>query len=168
LLLLIFGGELAVGALFSIGAIAQYVAFTIPIFIRIFFVGNRFRAGPWNLGRLSMPIGIVACSFVVLMTPIMCFPAYKGRDLDDQDMNWTAVVYGVPMCLTLIWWVVSARKWFKGPKVNLEHMMLGRDETTYVGQEVEGVKVDSASSTGSQAEQGGGYPSEKKTAFEVK
>lgn len=81
MLFLIFGGPLAAGALFSIGAIAQYVAFTIPIMIRIFFVGNRFRAGPWNLGRYSLPVGIVGCSFVVLMTPIMCFPAYKGDNL---------------------------------------------------------------------------------------
>lgn len=32
------------------------------------------------------------------------------------------------MLLVSIWWVVSARKWFKGPKVNLEHLMLGRED----------------------------------------
>lgn len=32
------------------------------------------------------------------------------------------------MLLVIIWWVISARKWFKGPKVNLEHLMLGRDD----------------------------------------
>ncbi|BFZ63516.1 GABA/polyamine transporter [Saitoella coloradoensis] len=26
------------------------------------------------------------------------------------------------------WWAVSARKWFRGPKVNVEHMMLDRLE----------------------------------------
>ena len=43
-------------------------------------------------------------------------------------MNWTCLVYGAPMLLALVWWVVSARKWFKGPKVNLEHVMYGREE----------------------------------------
>lgn len=76
LLLLIFAGEVAIGALFSVGAIAAFVAFTIPIAIRVFFVGNRFRPGPWNLGRASQPIGWAACAFVVLMLPILCFPAY--------------------------------------------------------------------------------------------
>lgn len=42
-------------------------------------------------------------------------------------MNWTALVYGGPMIGVLIWWFVSARKWFKGPKVNVEHAMLGRE-----------------------------------------
>ena len=32
------------------------------------------------------------------------------------------------MFLVTIWWFVSAHKWFKGPKVNIEHMMLGRGE----------------------------------------
>jgi len=74
LLLLIFAGNVAIGALFSVGAIAAFVAFTIPIAIRVFFVGNRFRPGPWNLGRFSRPIGYAACSFVVLMLPLLCFP----------------------------------------------------------------------------------------------
>jgi hypothetical protein len=38
------------------------------------------------------------------------------------------------MFLVTIWWFVSAHKWFKGPKVNVEHMMLGRGEIV-VGQD---------------------------------
>ena len=82
MVLLIFGGSLTVGALFSIGAIAAFVAFTIPIFIRVFLVGDRFRAGPWNLGKASMPIGTLACVFVALMVPILCFPATTGSGLE--------------------------------------------------------------------------------------
>jgi len=96
LLLLIFGGILAIGAIFSVGAIAAYTAFTIPIFIRVFFVGDRFRRGPWHLGRFSKPVGIAACSFVLVMMPMLCFPAYNGSDLNVQLMNWTCVVYGGP------------------------------------------------------------------------
>ncbi|KAJ4372260.1 GABA/polyamine transporter [Neocucurbitaria cava] len=133
-LLLIFGGELAIGALFSIGAIAAFVAFTIPIFIRVFFVGNRFRPGPWNLGKFSIPIGTVASAFVLLMVPILCLPSVTGADLTVDAMNWTCVVYGGPMFLVTIWWFVSAHKWFKGPKVNIQHMMLGRDDNVVMGQ----------------------------------
>lgn len=38
------------------------------------------------------------------------------------------------MFLVTVWWAVSARKWFKGPKVNIEHMMLGRAEAVVEGQ----------------------------------
>jgi len=88
LLLLIFGGNLAIGAIFSIGALAAFVAFTTPIFIRVFFVGNRFRPGPWNLGKLSIPIGCIASAFVALMVPILCLPASTGDSLTLASMNW--------------------------------------------------------------------------------
>jgi amino acid transporter len=102
LLLLIFGGTVAIGAIFSVGAIAAFVAFTIPIFIRVFFVGDRFRHGPWHLGKFSKPIGAMACVFILVMMPILCFPSVRGNDLTAELMNWTIVVYGVPYVLLLL------------------------------------------------------------------
>jgi len=134
MLLLIFGGSVSIGALFSVGAIAAEVAFCTPIFIRVFFVGNRFRPGPWNLGKFSIPIGVVASSFVALMIPILNFPSVTGDDLTLAGMNWTILVYGGPMFLVMVWWFVSARKWFKGPKVNVQHAMLGREGNIIDGQ----------------------------------
>lgn len=55
-------------------------------------------------------------------------------------MNWTVVVFFGPMFLVMIWWFVSARKWFKGPKVNVQHMMLGRE-----GNVIDGKGDDSSS-----------------------
>ncbi|KAA6409908.1 MAG: amino-acid permease [Lasallia pustulata] len=136
--LLIFAGEIAIGAIFSIAAVSAFVAFTIPIFIRVFFVGNKFRPGPWNLGRFSLPIGVLACSFVALMVPILCLPSVTGSDLDESTMNWTCLVYGGPMLGALIWWVISARHWFKGPKVNIEHQMLGREDVIIDAKDGEG------------------------------
>ena len=75
------------------------------------------------------------------MVPILCFPALMGADLNEEEMNWTCLVYGAPMLGSLIWFAVDARKWFKGPKVNIEHQMLGREEQVdgvEVGKEVEG------------------------------
>ncbi|KAI4250360.1 MAG: hypothetical protein L6R42_008740 [Xanthoria sp. 1 TBL-2021] len=144
---LILGGELAAGALFSIGAVAAFVAFAIPIFIRVFLVGDRFRPGPWNLGRASRPIGAMACAFVLLMVPILMLPSVTGSDLDAAGMNWTCLVYGGPMIFILIWWLVSARTWFKGPKVNIEHQMLGRGEAAIDRVPQDGEESSSGSST---------------------
>ena len=49
-------------------------------------------------------------------------------------MNWTVVVYFGPIFLVMCWWFISARKWFKGPKVNVQHMMLGREENVIEGE----------------------------------
>jgi hypothetical protein len=65
-------------------------------------------------------------------------------------MNWTCLVYGGPMLGAMIWWVVSARKWFKGPKVNIEHHMLDRAENVINGKgELEGEASGGDSSGGS-------------------
>ncbi|KAF4950342.1 hypothetical protein F66182_18497 [Fusarium sp. NRRL 66182] len=127
--LLIFGGTVAIGALFSIGAIAQFIAFAIPIAIRVFIVGDRFKPGPWNLGKWSKPIGATGAMFVFLMLPILCLPSVTGNDLTADLMNWTCLVYGAPMLAVSIWWVVDAKNWFKGPKVNVEHSLYIEDVT---------------------------------------
>jgi hypothetical protein len=49
-------------------------------------------------------------------------------------MNWTIVVYFGPMFLVMCWWFISARKWFKGPRVNVNHMMLGREGNVIEGE----------------------------------
>ncbi|KAJ5963813.1 uncharacterized protein N7479_003689 [Penicillium vulpinum] len=119
--LLILAGDVAIGALFSIGGIAQFFAFIIPITIRVFFVGNRFRRGPWHLGPFGPYIGAVGVVFVLLMVPILCLPSVTGANLTVDDMNWTCLVWGAPMVAVSIWWVVDAHRWFKGPVVNVEH-----------------------------------------------
>lgn len=126
LCLLIFAGRVAILAIFSVGAIACFVAFTIPISLRVFFVGNRFRRGPWHLGRLGKPIGGAAVAFVVLMVPILCLPNMIGSNLNSSNMNWTCLVYGAPMLFALFWFAIDARKWFKGPRVNAKHAMAGQ------------------------------------------
>jgi amino acid transporter len=122
--LLILAGTTAIGALFSIGAIAQFVAFAIPIAIRVFFVGHRFRKGPWHLGPFGPYIGGLGVAFVLLMVPILCLPSVTKGDLTPDLMNWTCLVYGGPMLAVTIWWVVDARHWFTGPVVNVEHAIL--------------------------------------------
>jgi hypothetical protein len=49
-------------------------------------------------------------------------------------MNWTCVVYGGPIFLVMGYWFISARKWFTGPRVNIDHLMLGREGNTIEGE----------------------------------
>lgn len=140
--LLIFAGKTAIGALFSIGAIAQFVAFAIPITIRVFFSANRFRRGPWHLGRFGRLIGGLGVGFVLLMLPILCLPSATGKKLTPDLMNWTCLAYGAPMFAVMIWWVVDARRWFKGPKINVEHAVYNVEPEASGGEDGESSPVD--------------------------
>lgn len=54
--------------------------------------------------------------------------------------------------MVLLWWCISARKWFKGPKINVEHHMHGREPPAE--SKIEGVEA----SVGSESDE----PREKK------
>ncbi|KZV85289.1 amino acid permease [Exidia glandulosa HHB12029] len=121
-LCLIFAGPIAVGAIFSAGAVGAYFAFIMPVFLRCFFAGDRWRPGPWNLGRWGKPVGYYACAYVSLMLPILCFPAVRGADLTAQTMNWTIVVWGGPLSIAAVYFALVARKTYKGPQLRGEHL----------------------------------------------
>ncbi|CAG84469.2 DEHA2A04422p [Debaryomyces hansenii CBS767] len=119
LLLLQFAGDTAIGAIFSVGGISGFVSFTMPTLLKITYANKSFKRGPWHLGRWSRPIGFVSVAFVTVMIPILCFPTVRGDDLTLDQMNWTVIVYFGPMLLSLLWFVIDAHKWYKGPRPNI-------------------------------------------------
>ena len=63
------------------------------------------------------------------------------------------------MSYALIWWVVDARKWFKGPKVNIEHQMFGRENNVIDGTDESN---DSEGSSSNSIHKEARYMDEKK------
>jgi amino acid transporter len=101
-------------AVISIAVIGLYVAYAIPIFLRL-RAGDRFQRGPWHLGRWSRPIGIVAVTWVSIISILFVLPTIFPPTL--ANLNYTIVAVAVVGLGTGIWWAVSARHWFHGPKV---------------------------------------------------
>lgn len=145
LLILIFAGPTAIGAVFSVGAIAGFISFTMPTLLKITYARSTFIPGPVSLGKYSVPIGIVSVAFVTLMIPILCMPTSRGSDLTLEYMNWTSLVFFGPMSIVTAWFLISARKWYKGPRSNL-------NESDLVVREYTNEKVDSTSIVKSMGE----------------
>lgn len=129
-LLLMFAGDVAIGAIFSVGGIAAMISFIMPVVLRLTYARKTFQQGPWNTGRMSVPIAILACAFVFTMIPFLCFPTSLGKNLDAEGMNWTVVVFFGPMLLFIIWFVVDAHKWYIGPRPNIEEYIATEDYET--------------------------------------
>ncbi|MGE5290254.1 MAG: amino acid permease [Micromonosporaceae bacterium] len=104
----------AYAAVTSIAVIGLYIAYVIPTFLRL-RQGTAFRPGPWQLGRWSKPIGIIAVSWVLIITVLFMLPTTSP--ITFSDFNYTVVAVAVVLGFAGIWWLVSARKWFTGPKV---------------------------------------------------
>ena len=101
-------------AITSIAVIGLYVAYIAPVFLRL-LAGKRFEEGPWTLGRWSKPIGIVATIWVVFIFILFMLP--QAFPITIQSFNYTPVVFLVVLGGASIWYAVSAKNWFKGPKV---------------------------------------------------
>jgi amino acid transporter len=104
----------AYAAVTSIAVIGLYIAYVMPTFLRL-RQGDNFRRGPWHLGRWSKPIGIIAVTWVVIITILFMLPQLSPITL--ATFNYTVVAVAVVLGFAGIWWLVSAHKWFKGPKV---------------------------------------------------
>lgn len=143
-LLLLFAGDTAIGAIFSVGGQSGFFSFIMPTILKLTYSRNTFKPGPWNLGRLSLPIGLVAIAFVVIMLPFLCFPTNSGKNLTPDLMNWTVVVFYGPMLAFAIWFAVDAHKWYTGPRPNIDEYIVHSDENVEI---YNGVKLQLSGST---------------------
>jgi amino acid permease (GABA permease) len=104
----------AYAAVTSIAVIGLYVAYVLPTFLRL-RLGSRFQPGPWQLGRWSRPIGIIAVVWVAIIFVLFMLPT--ASPITGTNFNYTVVAVVAVLGFAGIWWLVSARKWFTGPKV---------------------------------------------------
>jgi amino acid transporter len=102
----------AYAAVTSIATIGLYIAYVIPTFLRL-RQGDRFERGPWHLGRLSRPIGIVAVAWVTLITVLFMLP--QTSPVTAQTFNYAPVAVLAVLGFAAAWWLLSARRWFLKP-----------------------------------------------------
>ncbi len=104
----------AYGAVTSIAVIGLYVAYLIPVFLRR-INGSAFTPGPWRLGKWGPFFGWVAIVWVVFICVIFMLPQFSPVTL--SSFNYTPLAVVVVLGFAGIWYAVSARHWFTGPKV---------------------------------------------------
>jgi amino acid transporter len=101
-------------AVTSIAVIGLYVAYVSPVFLRL-RAGKRFIEGPWTLGRWSRPVGVIATIWVVFIFVLFMLP--QALPINITTFNYAPLVFIVVLGGAAIWYAVSAKDWFKGPKV---------------------------------------------------
>jgi amino acid permease (GABA permease) len=104
----------AYAAVTSIAVIGLYIAYVLPTFLRL-RQGDNFARGPWHLGRWSKPVGIIAVTWVAIITILFMLP--QASPINFTTFNYAVVAVAVVLGFATIYWVVSARKWFTGPRV---------------------------------------------------
>jgi amino acid transporter len=111
------GSIVAYFAVTSIAVIGLYIAYVIPTYLRL-RAGDAFKPGPWNLGKWSKLVGTIAVVWTVFICIMLMMPQFapNGGKLIDF-LNYTPIAVGIVIGFAGVYWLVSAHKWFKGPKV---------------------------------------------------
>jgi amino acid permease (GABA permease) len=104
----------AYAAVTSIAVIGLYIAYVTPTFLRL-RQGASFQRGPWHLGRWSAPIGIIAVVWVLFITILFMLPTVSP--ITASNFNYTVFAVLAVIGFAGIYWLVSARNWFTGPRV---------------------------------------------------
>ncbi|HWF80369.1 MAG TPA: amino acid permease [Streptosporangiaceae bacterium] len=104
----------AYAAVTSIAVIGLYIAYVLPTFLRL-RQGESFQRGPWHLGRYSYVVGWIAVVWVACITILFMLPTVSPIHV--ANFNYTVVAVAVVLGFAWIYWMVSAKNWFTGPKV---------------------------------------------------
>jgi amino acid permease (GABA permease) len=104
----------AYAAVTSIATIGLYVAYVTPTYLRL-RQGENFKRGPWHLGRWSYVIGWTAVTWVVIIFFLFMLPQFGP--IGWKTFNYACIAVLVVIGFAGIYWLVSAKNWFKGPKV---------------------------------------------------
>ena len=113
------GEPVAFLAVTSISVIGLYIAYTIPVFLRL-RAGDSFVPGTWTLGSKYKWINPIAVVWVAICVVVFCLPFTPEAVPWESSFHWSAVNYapivtiGTIVAVT-IWYATSAKKTFKGP-----------------------------------------------------
>jgi len=113
--LLAFAGPNAIGSIFSLGVVSQFMSFMIPIAAR-HLGGEKISPGPFHLGVFSLPVSTVAVLFMAFIIVVFLFPATPSPGV--QSMNYAVVVFGGVLILSIVYFYYpkyGGKYWFKGP-----------------------------------------------------
>jgi amino acid transporter len=119
----------------QISVIGLYIAFILPVILRL-KAGASFRRGAWNLGRYYKLVDWAAIIWVAFIAIAFVLPfastGVPGNEGFTWDFfNYTGPLVGIAFILFGGWYLISARKWFKGPIVQGSEEELERIEAEF-------------------------------------
>jgi amino acid transporter len=107
-------------AVVSVAVIGLYLAFMIPIYLRL-RAGDNFKPGPWTLGSKYKVLGWIAVVEIIVISVYFILPFVPSGIPFRSDFSWLSVNYAPFAVIVVvggaaIWWNVSAKNWFTGPR----------------------------------------------------
>jgi amino acid permease (GABA permease) len=105
----------AYAAVTSIATIGLYIAYVLPTLLRR-MKGKEWVGGRWSLGKWSPLIGWLGIAWVAFISVLFMLPEVAFSSINRDNFNYAPVAVGVVLLFSGGYWLISARKWFHGPR----------------------------------------------------
>jgi amino acid permease (GABA permease) len=128
--------SVAYGAVTSIATIGLYIAYVLPTLLRR-LEGQSWQGGRWSLGRWSPFIGWFGIAWVGFIAVLFLLPEVQFSSITWHNFNYAPIAVGVVLLFATVYWLVSARKWFTGPKVQGTEEELARIDAEFAAAAVD-------------------------------
>jgi amino acid transporter len=118
------GIPVAFFAVVSIAVIGLYIAYVMPVFLRL-RAGDNFTPGAWTLGGKYRWVNTIAVLWVALCVIIFSLPFTPAAVPWNDEFDWSALNYSPLMVGALfiavgLWWILGAKNTYKGPIRTIE------------------------------------------------
>ena len=122
------GVPVAFLAIVSVAVIGLYLAFAVPIFLR-WRMGDDFEPGSWTNGKKYKWMNLIAVAEIVIISIYFVLPFTPAGVPGNAEFAWSSVNYAPiltfgTLLVLFIWWQVSAKHWFTGPKHTIDQAVL--------------------------------------------
>ncbi|VBB71990.1 Putative amino-acid permease [Podospora comata] len=103
--------DTAISAVFNVCTVALNISYLVPIICKMLY--RRFEKGPWNLGRWSFVMNVVAVGWNTFMAVIFFFPT--RLPVAAENMNYAIVVFVFVLMFSVGFWYTHGRHFYTGP-----------------------------------------------------
>ncbi|MFZ4517877.1 MAG: amino acid permease [Microthrixaceae bacterium] len=100
-------------ALTGICVVGLYISYVIPVFLRV--RSDTFQKGPWHLGRWSSTVAWISVAWVALIAVVFCLPVFYPWKTW-ETFNFTGPILILSALFVGLWWSLSAKNHFTGPR----------------------------------------------------
>ncbi|KAJ5855788.1 Amino acid/polyamine transporter I [Penicillium soppii] len=108
------GSSSAFTAFVSVGVIALAAAYAIPIFLSLWHGREEVSRAPWRLGSwVGRFMNVMALAWIAFELVLFSMPT--ALPVTAVSMNYASVVFVGFMAISAGWYVIYARKYYKGP-----------------------------------------------------
>ncbi|KAJ5466896.1 hypothetical protein N7475_004648 [Penicillium sp. IBT 31633x] len=108
------GSSSAFTAFVSVGVIALAAAYAIPIFLSLWYGREEVGKAAWNCGTIVGPVAnVLALAWIAFELVLFSMPT--ALPVTSISMNYASVVFVGFMTISAIWFLIYAKKSYKGP-----------------------------------------------------